>query len=232
MSLVAAGASRKGEKRKQNEDAWRIYLDQPHVERAGRGSLFVVSDGVGGTGSGKAASWMVVDSLLFYFTAPADPFEPGPLLQQVLKRTTENLCQLAATDKAYTMAGATLALIGVLPGERRGYWLSIGDSPIYLERQGIFHRLNPDHRDARGKVTSYVGMPGHVQVATRPMRIDPGDRFLLCSDGVREMLPEATIRTVLCDGDDIQAIADTIVLLAESAGGDDNATAVVLHVTP
>ena len=134
MKFLAAGQSAKGELKKQNEDAWRIYQDQPMVKRAGRGLLYAVADGVGGTGAGRYASWLVVDTLAFYFSNPAERFDPADALKQIVTRCGDNLRRLAQTDAAYTMAGSTLAMIGILPDGKRAYTFSIGDSPIYVMR--------------------------------------------------------------------------------------------------
>lgn len=231
MRITAGGSSRKGGHRKQNEDAWRVYQDQAMVRRAGRGTIYAVADGVGGTGAGRYASWQVVDSLAFFFNAPASAtFDPGEMLRQVLVRCNDALRTLAAENREYTMAGSTLALLYAMPDLSKGFVFSIGDSGVFLLRRGALLQLNEDHRDERGKVTSFVGMPGRLTVSTRVIRLDDDDRILLCTDGVREMVDLQAIQDVLERDAHPDDVADTLTAMTEAAGGLDNATAVVVRV--
>lgn len=228
MKVTAAGGSRKGPQRKQNEDAWRIYQDQSMVHRAARGALFAVADGVGGTGAGRYASWHVVDGLSFFFNVPADRFDPGNTMKEIIVGCHNTLNRLAKEDKAYTMAATTLALLYVAPKRTKGYMLSIGDSGAFVLHRGNWLQLNQDHRDERGKVTSSIGMGRKLQISYRGLRFNDGDRFLLCSDGVREELPEPELAQRLAEDVHPQVIVDSMLAEAESLGGRDNMTAVVV----
>ena len=231
MDVTAAGASRKGAHRKQNEDAWRIYQDQALVQRAARGTLYAVADGVGGTGAGRYASWQVVDNLSFFFSAPVSgSFSPGDTLKLVLNRCNETLRRLAAEKREYTMAGSTVALLYATPDRSRGFVLGVGDSAVFLLRRGVLRQLNDDHRDERGKVTGFIGMQGRLPVSAAVVRLDEGDRFLLCTDGVREALRRQEI--VHCLGSDRhpQAVVQDLLSRAEAADAQDNVTAVVVRV--
>ena len=199
------------------------------VRRAGRGFVYCVADGVGGTGAGRYASWQVVDSLAFFFNVPAARFDPGRTMQEIIRRAHVNLLKLAAEKREYTQAAATLAMIYVAPTLKRGYMLSLGDSGVYLLHQDRLHLLNEDHRDERGKVTSAIGLNRALQVSSRPLRFADGQVYLLCTDGVREELPDALLRRKLSDVAHPLVVARDIVLSAEQAGGRDNSTAVVVR---
>ncbi len=232
MLVTAAGASVKGPHRKQNEDAWRIYHEQQMVVRAGRGFLFMVADGVGGTGAGRYASWHVVDALALFFNCPRDQFNPGRTLQAILNNCNERLNELAAEDKSYTMAATTLALLYVSPMTNKGYMVSIGDSGVFLNHAGQWHQLNKDHRNEAGKVTSHIGMGNKMQISFRPLRMEPGDVYLLCTDGVREEIDEPTLDRMIMQDKHPKTVVEEIVNQANENGGRDNSTAVIVRFGP
>ena len=230
MKITAGGASTKGPHRKQNEDAWRIYADQALVKRAGRGTIYSVADGVGGTGAGRYASWQTVDGLSFFFSVPAGKFDAGNTMKEIISRTHQNLLRLQNTDTAYTKARSTLSLIYADDNGRKGYMLSIGDSGCFVVHKGTWVQLNQDHRDERGKVTSSLGGSQKLQISYRALRFSEGDVFLLCTDGVRDEIGEPVLREMLMEYKHPSVVAHEIAHLAEANGGSDNSTAVVVRI--
>ena len=230
MKITAGGATTKGPHRKQNEDAWRIYADQALVKRAGRGTIYSVADGVGGTGAGRYASWQTVDGLSFFFSAPDAKFDPGDTMKEIISRTHKNLIRLQETDTAYTKAQSTLSLIYVDPKGHKGYMLSIGDSGCFVVHKGKWVQLNQDHRDERGKVTSSLGGSQKMQISYRALRFSDGDVFLLCTDGVRDEVEEPVLQEMLMETKHPSVVAHDIAHLADANGGSDNSTAVVVRI--
>src|SRR5581483_8655106 len=97
-----------------------------------------------------------------------------------------------------------------------------------LVREG---RLSPEeaqHHPQRAIITRALGVDAHVEVDTYRVELEPGDRLLLCSDGLTNMLSDDAIAATLRRHPDPQQAADTLVDMANQAGGDDNITVVVL----
>ncbi|MFT5430761.1 MAG: serine/threonine protein phosphatase PrpC [Myxococcota bacterium] len=230
LKITAGGASVKGPHRKQNEDAFRIYQEQAMVRRAGRGAIFAVADGVGGTGTGRFASWHVVDSLALFFNLPDKRFAGGKTLKDILTHCNKTLIRMGEENHSYYQAGTTLALLYASPKPGRGFMIGIGDSGVFVLHKDQWMQLNEDHRNERGKVTSCVGIGEKMTVSSRTIRFFDGDVYLLCTDGVRDMLPDDTIRALVDRKAHPHDIATDLVNAAEEAGGKDNATAIVLRI--
>ena len=200
------------------------------VARAGRGLLFAVADGVGGTGAGRYAAWQVVDELAFFFTVPDGRFHPARTVGEVLTRTADRLQRMRAEQREYAHAGATLALLHVAPEGTRGYALGVGDSAVLLLRGGKLHALTEPHRDARGKVTSYVGRPGGMVFSHRAIDFREGDRLLLCTDGVGDMLSLSILAARMGAAVHPRSVVDGLVAeIEEATEALDNATAVLVR---
>lgn len=230
MQVTAGGTSKRGPHRKQNEDAWRIYQDQAMVKRSGRGFIYSVADGVGGTGAGRYASWHVVDGISFFYNVPADRFDPGNTMKEVILKAHTNLKRLREEDQSYNGAASTLAMLYVSPsGARKGYMLGIGDSGVFVSHDGGWAQLNTDHCDDRGKVISSIGGNKPLQLSFRRLRYHDGDRYLLCSDGVRNELTDEQLHRFLLMDEHPQEVSRLIVDASEAHGGHDNMTAVVVR---
>ena len=229
MKCTGGGATTKGPNRKQNEDAWRVYETQLMVRRAGRGYLYAVADGVGGTGAGRYASWHVVDSMAFFFNVPAGRFHPGNTTRDIILQCHQTLNRLAKEKKEYTMAATTLALLYVAPNHMRGYSIGIGDSGVFVLREGTLHQINTDHRDERGKVTSSIGNHKKLAASHRSLKFKDGDVVCLCTDGVREELSLERITREMAAYEHPSVVAERLAVAAEEAGGRDNSTAVIVR---
>lgn len=147
--------------------------------------------------------------------------------------------------------GSTLAL-AVLFGPRFNVY-NLGDSRIYLWSGGELRQLSKDHTESQsladmgivvqgrgpaakdGKLVQYLGIPPDEMILEpwhASGELSPGDRLLLCSDGLTDMLGDNDIASVLSDGGVPGAQARRLVLCAENAGGKDNITALVAAVQP
>ena len=107
------------------------------VQRANRGFVYAVADGIGTADVGRQAAWQLVDSLSFFFSAPEESFAPGPTMKAIISATHTTLQRLANHDSA----GACMALIYVAPNHQQGYILSVGNSPVYMRRANEFQRI-------------------------------------------------------------------------------------------
>ena len=229
MIQPSSAATHPGRKRSRNED--RL------VERPDLG-LWAVADGAGGHGAGDVAAAAIADALM----AIPPGLSAAEMLAQLRLRLSavNDELRLAAQDRGGIIASTVVVLL--LRGEHYAA-LWAGDSRIYLLRSGALHRITHDHSlvqemvDAgtlsaeaaeahpqANVITRAVGAEADLVLDKVADRALPGDRFLLCSDGVFKELPEAVI-AALISGD---ANADDIVRQAVEAGGRDNVTVVLV----
>ena len=208
--------------------------------------LLAIADGMGGHNGGEVASATVIDAL-----RPLDTQVPaGELLDALdhaVRRATSKLRDLASTDPALHGMGTTLTAL-LWSGSQLGL-VHIGDSRAYLVRDGQVFQITQDHTMVQsllddGKITADE-VASHPQrflllralVADRDYEPDlqlrearPGDRYLLCSDGLHETADAESIAQVLRSVSDPDQAAADLVALAIAAGGPDNITCIVADV--
>ena len=231
MRIAAhASATHAGRKRRHNEDA---YVEQP--------PLFAIADGMGGARAGEVASRLAAGALEDGGAA-ADPPEERvvELIQEANRRVFERSNEDAsASGMGTTMTVAIVDDGGVTIGH-------VGDSRAYRLRSGELEQLTDDHSlvaelvrsgrltpeeaDAhpqRSVITRAVGTDPDVDVDAFTVAAEPGDVYLLCSDGLSDMVTDGGIRTVFEEHpDDLSAAAKGLVNAANRVGGDDNITVV------
>jgi serine/threonine protein phosphatase PrpC len=242
-----------GKKREHNEDNFLIDSKL---------SLFVVADGMGGHASGEVASHVAVHELRTAIEAQRDLIEAfgrndGSASTQDVLSLMEHAVQDACAaifEKGKAEAdkrgmGTTISAL-LLVGER-GFIAHVGDSRIYMVRQGQVIQLTEDHSlinelIRRGKVTKEglgrspysayknavtraVGVYETVQVDTIDLEVLPGDQFLLCSDGLHTYLDDRQIIEHL-GAAQLTGVPQGFVDLANERGGQDNITAVVIRI--
>lgn len=216
----------------------------------GRGVLAVVADGMGGLSGGEQVSQAIVRSMLGY-AARLRPGQTDGVLQEMVRRVNDDVNRMLGPDGLYR-SGSTL--VAVLVQDNAFHWLSVGDSRIYLYRNGRMIQLNQEHtllqewmpdilngklryedavKNPDGvKLTSFVGMGQlkHVDATLRPIRLNRGDRVLLMSDGVFNTLPEPAMERILAGCSDVQQAADQFekAILNAKMPGQDNFTAIIL----
>jgi PPM family protein phosphatase len=208
--------------------------------------LLAVADGVGGNAAGEVASAAAIMTI-----APLDAEDPGPDLVGVLADgvATANLRlqELIISDPAIEGMGTTLTAL--LWSEGHGALCHIGDSRAYLLRDGQFIQITRDHTLVQSLVDE--GMIAEGDVATHPYRslllraLDgrtiaetdltlletyPGDRYLLCSDGLSGVVSEQALHQMLASARDLDEVTLGLVELAIEGGGPDNITCIVADV--
>jgi len=224
------GCSSIGHMRSENQDAW----GEAHGQR------FVVADGMGGTAGGGMASGLAVGGFL---TAEASSRDQWVKTLKKLNRTVQRKCK----SKGFALAGSTL--VGLVISRSHCLVASVGDSRVYLargERVGqltsdhnlrnlrIEEGLPPDAPDNRGRpdaLTAFLGSADQnqrVDVALLP--VHPGDRILLCSDGVHGQISTNELSRLLTTAGDCTETATALVKAADDAGGHDNSTALVIEL--
>ncbi|MDQ3956615.1 MAG: Stp1/IreP family PP2C-type Ser/Thr phosphatase [Actinomycetota bacterium] len=235
MNVVVAAKSDVGQVREGNEDSYLV--NDP---------LFAVADGMGGHLAGDVASSTAVE-VIEIKSSEVSADDPETLAR-VLRSANQAIWEKAAADPSLRGMGTTCTLV-LLDGARV-HIAHVGDSRLYLMRNGELRQLTEDHtlvarmvkegrlkaEDAerhpqRSIITRALGVDAEVQVDLDTLELEEGDRLLLCSDGLSSMIDHESIGDVLRNEDDPQAAAGALVALANDAGGEDNITVVLLDVT-
>ena len=240
MRLIPYALSDVGRKRQHNEDSYLI------AQSVG---LFAVADGMGGHRAGEKASRMAVDRLRDALVPPrkaATRDEVLGHLQRAMFVTGAAIFDAAQSDP--DLAGMGTTLTAVLFHGMRAYIAHVGDSRAYLYRDGRVQQITVDHswvaeqvkagllteqeaKESRFRhiITRSVGFEREVQVDGTICPIQAGDCMLLCSDGLSNYLEEAEFAEVL--GQHLyREVPSLLVELANSRGGDDNITVVLIHI--
>ncbi len=250
MSLIldAAGLSDVGRVRSSNEDSFGY--DE------GRG-IFVVCDGMGGHAAGEVASRIAVDTVLGYFRKrePAveqdDYLEDAPLgarlLAEAVKQANDAILGYAVAHKNTSGMGTTL--VAARFSESTVSIANVGDSRIYLFREGELLQLTEDHslvmeQVRRGMLTLEEAKRSSAQnIITRALGTDEttlpdlgefpaqsGDVLLLATDGVLRHVGDNEIRDILLQIPSLKAACANLIDAANEGGGDDNSTCVLVRV--
>lgn len=235
MRFVSAALSDVGRRRDSNEDSFAA------LDALG---LYAVADGMGGHAAGKAASELAVSALVRALPEQATGDRLGHLRAAILAAHDAIVAHAARYERMQGM-GTTLAAL-LVEGDLATFG-HVGDSRILVFRRGRLHRLTLDHslvselvsrghiedwearvHPHRNVITRALGMRGRVEPDLAAVPIEPGDRFLLCTDGVTGQIEDEEIAGVLGDREPAAAVR-ALLQEANARGGDDNATAVLLQ---
>ena len=233
-----------GRFRKNNEDA--AYADP-------RGRFFLVADGMGGQAAGEKASAMAVEIIPAALERKLD-FKRAKretvaaILDRAVADANTEIMAAGALDPDQNQMGTTVVFLVAAGGLL--YAGGVGDSRVYRLRGGELKQITTDHSLVQALVEAgtikpedaathryknvlyrYLGTKEGGQGAdVKALDAKPGDRFLLCSDGVTDGLGDAPLRDLLTAGDPPQATAEQVVRAAEAGGSKDNITCLIVDV--
>jgi serine/threonine protein phosphatase PrpC len=251
MKIISFGGTDQGKRRNNNEDAY--LLDD---ERG----LYAVADGIGGSEGGEVASHIAVESLAEAVvnliqekeqTAPPGAARTtgseSTLLRQAV--TVANNEIQHAQDQHPELAGMGTTLVTLLFRKEVACIAHVGDSRAYLLRSGEFKQLTEDHSFVadqvrsgvmtpeqaksspyRHMITRALGTADEIQPDVAQQRVQKNDKFLLCTDGLTEMVADEDIGRILAAAAPREAVQQ-LLAAANNAGGVDNITAVVVWVS-
>lgn len=233
MRYVWATATHPGMVRDNNEDC---VFPEAGGESSGE-TVLIVADGMGGHVAGEVASRLAVNAAASSDLEPADRVAAG----------NRAIREEVARDPNLEGMGTTMTLLR-LDEAGRAHFGHVGDSRAYIFRDGDMQQVTEDHTVAaeyvaageisaeeaaghpqRHMLTRTLGLTRFVNVDELQLPVEPGDRILLCSDGLTEMVPDDAIAGLLGEGTAEQA-AWSLVEEANEAGGVDNITVVVVDV--
>jgi serine/threonine protein phosphatase PrpC len=198
-----------------------------------KGALLAVADGVSGNAGGGEASEMTMRTVTSDYYATPDTWEPLTALDKVLTAANRWLIAQANANRDMVGMATTLSLL-VLRGQRY-YSAHVGDTRIYLLRDGKLKQLTTDHvwdrPEMRHVLKRAVGLDRHLEVDYADGTLQVGDVFALMSDGVWDVLGEQNIHKTMALYDSPQMICDELTKLAIEKGSADNSTAVAARIT-
>ncbi|MEO8586499.1 MAG: Stp1/IreP family PP2C-type Ser/Thr phosphatase [Acidobacteriota bacterium] len=252
MSVSAFGLTDVGRKRRHNEDAYLLDAER---------GLFVVADGMGGHAAGEVASRITVESIQEYIAATEEEHESswpfgfnsrvsveGNRLTTAVEKANEKV--MRAVQNRPELKGMGTTVVAALFDADRATLVHVGDSRAYLFRDGELRRLTDDHswvqeqvnagilsedeaksHPLKNVVTRALGGAAHVSVDLIEVPVRPGDKFLLCSDGLTGMVPDEDLFSHFRSEGLIEKTVRQLIDTANDRGGVDNITAIVIEVT-
>jgi protein phosphatase len=239
-----------GRKRKGNEDSHFVNPEQ---------NLFVVADGMGGHAAGEVASRIAVESINEFICLTGGDEEitwpfgldenisyDGNRLKTAIRFANKKVIEATREKTEYEGMATTVA--AVLVDDTAANLGHVGDSRVYLFRDGSVRQLTSDHswvneqllsgvisadqarsHPLRNVVTRALGGKADLQVEMQVHKIEAGDILMLCSDGLTTMLPDDEMSKLMKEaGDDLREAAESLVAAANDRGGEDNITVLLL----
>jgi PPM family protein phosphatase len=237
VQYTAAAVSDRGRKRPSNEDAFGYSVEH---------GVYVVCDGMGGAAAGEIASSLAVDEMMRLLVAE----EPGaPAAEDAVKAVA------AANQAIYTrsrrnpkLAGMGTTMVALIAAERQVWMLNVGDSRGYRLRNAGLQQVTEDHSlveeqvrmgrmnrtealrsPLRNVITRALGTQIQVTPDVFALEAEPGDLYLLCSDGLTREISDRLIESLLRLDLPLDELCDRLVSAANKAGGHDNITCLLVR---
>jgi serine/threonine protein phosphatase PrpC len=249
FTVIVSSLSDKGCMRDSNEDRAK-YIQPTQSNKGGKqGLLALVADGMGGHNAGEVASEIAVRIIeQVYYSQRGDPHKA---LRKAFLVANRKIHRASIHNTKYKGMGTTCSSI-VLKGNF-AYCAHVGDSRLYLVRGDSIYRMTEDHSPVmqmvkegqithdqasgwadRNFINRAVGTHPKVEISTwcQPFPIKARDRFLLCTDGLSDLVEDEEIMKTL-QSDETEIACEKLVALAKRRGGHDNITVLLLclHAT-
>ena len=238
--MRSRGKTDVGQKRNTNQD-YLFYSDEPVGAFP---NLYIVADGMGGHRAGDHASHMAVERFV-QLARQTEETNPVTLMRSLLEYVNEELLMEARSDSLYKGMGTTFVAITVVNG--KGYIVNVGDSRLYLIHSNQIRQVTLDHslveelvrsgeltpQEARRHprkniITRAVGVGEDVYPDFFEIEVHLGDRILLCSDGLSNMIDDKELEEIVSSERDLDTMMKYLIDKANYYGGYDNIAAVVV----
>ena len=228
-----------GKIRTSNEDS---YAGNP------KNRLFLVADGMGGHAAGEIASQIAASTVEEVVARQADSPDPGETVLAAAREANERIYTTQRQNPELSGMGSTLTVLHMR--DRMYFIAQVGDSRAYLLRDGRLEQLTRDHslvwhlyesgvlrkdelssHPQKNLITRSIGPHPAVEIDLERGNLRDGDLFLLCSDGLTDVVTDDGIRRILSEaGSPPDKLSDKLVAAANAAGGPDNVTVIVVRV--
>ena len=220
-----------GKVRKNNEDS--LLVTEPNI--------FVAADGMGGAAAGEIASQMLIDTVKDFLSKVPEPLDEKVLSKAILKSNAAILREAKNNSNLRGM-GTTATILHIY--KNQAYFAHVGDSRLYRLKNSALEQMTEDHSYVESLVrigdltpeqakvhplknilTQAVGAMADIEVETGSFKIDGGEKFLLCTDGLTNMVDDEDIAKILSVSENP---AEDLIQAALEGGGHDNVTAIVV----
>lgn len=250
MKIKVFGLSNVGRKRKKNEDSFLVNTQT---------NLFVVADGMGGHSGGEFASQFAVSTIeeviqslssdseaTLISGVNSDNADFGDQLRYAIQMASQKIYDQSLFDQGLRGMGTTVVALWIR--ENRACVANVGDSRAYLFRGGKLKQLTTDHslvreqmqagliseNDAknhqfRNIITRSVGYQEDVEIDIEYIDLKHSDKFIMCTDGLTNMVSDGLILKIVQDRDP-KAACEELIRLSNENGGEDNITVVICEV--
>jgi serine/threonine protein phosphatase PrpC len=238
VRYTAAALTDRGRKRPTNEDAFGFSVEH---------GVYVVCDGMGGAAAGEIASSIAVDEILGHLTSEREADTALPeLAKGAVSAANDAIFSRAQRNQRLNGMGTTLVILVV--EERRAWVFNVGDSRCYRLREGRLEQLTLDHSlveeqvrmgrmseseaqrsPLRNVITRALGTQNSVTPDCFEIQAEPGDLFMLCSDGLTRELADQAIESLLRCSLPLEDRCTRLIEAAKRAGGHDNITCVLVQ---
>ncbi len=230
--------------REINEDSCNIIAGYPGVPVS-----FIIADGMGGHNSGEIASTLAVDYVTQHILQNPKAFDDEEAIPSAIQEIMEkaNVFVYEKSKEHESDFGMGTTLILTVTYLKKLFIGHIGDSRVYVVRSGNIERITTDHsyieelikigsitreeaenHPKKNIITRALGCMEEVQADIYVSDIREGDIFVLCTDGLTNMLPESYIKEIVENTEDPEAACTELVNKANGNGGEDNITVIVM----
>jgi protein phosphatase len=233
--------------REANEDSGRHVLPNDPETQFKKGILTIVADGMGGHASGEIASQMAVDLISEIYYADKSHSAPDAL-KNAIEQANKQIFETSLTDEKMFGMGTTVIALVLL--NDKAFSAHVGDSRLYRLRGQNMEMMTLDHsqvmemvkygiismeearnHDDKNVILRAVGTQPVVEAElSEPFTVEAGDQFLLCSDGLCDMLEDEEIRGIWATARDVHAAGEQLINQAKENGGHDNITVGIVRV--
>jgi PPM family protein phosphatase len=253
MKIRYAARTHLGKQRSNNEDNYYVVPEE---------HLYVVCDGMGGHSSGEVASLLAVETMAnFFIDSIGNKFSDWPAdvnpelshdekrLATAIKLANLRVHEAAQASERYRGMGTTV--VSMCLGQAGAYLAHVGDSRGYLLRDGDIQQVTKDHSllnetlkirqltpdeikhfAHKNVIVRALGLLDTVDVDLTPVDPRPGDVYLMCSDGLSDMLEDAEMLSIVDKHhDDMDKAAHALIDQANENGGVDNITTVLVRMS-
>jgi serine/threonine protein phosphatase PrpC len=243
-----AGLTDVGLRRELNED--NLLLVEGTIDEMGPFGLYVVADGLGGHEAGEVASQITVDTIKQHLadappTAADRPFENW--FKSIILDANDAVLRYQDSHKEAQKMGSTLVMALVV--DQIAYITNVGDSRAYRLTSKAIEQISTDHslverlvqigqitreeartHKQRNVVYSIIGEKRRLEVGYYQTTLNPGDRLLLCSDGLSGLVTDEEILAMSQNEPDLGRVSQQLIQAAKRSGGHDNITAILLQM--